>query len=180
MSTRDSQIVSRPSPFNSGQDLSLSQAPSEIQFQAIYDKIRTIRSDPHLPFGDRRTLIKTQVQTLIRLEQKQLGATEEAAVSAIFANLEEFKLKLRARFVEIFAKFGRQVDDDSLNFFAEFGEQITRFKELLKGRKIEPWMQEQIATQADAAFRRMIEKVATLTADIIATVSGGSAKWLSF
>jgi hypothetical protein len=149
---------------------------TESSFQGIYEKIGVIRNDPRLPFRDKRALITDQVKAIVHLEREHLKITEEAVTSALYAQLEEFKLRLRERLIAMSRTLGRQVNMDELTHLADMGEDLTQFQEQLKNRKIETRMRKDIEKVARQAFNITLSKISERIADKLASSASAEGR----
>jgi hypothetical protein len=136
-----------------------------------------IANDPTLSYVDRRKLIKIEVQarcqllkdsldTKIRIEQSRLRKNEDVALAAISAYGDRLIYQIRDDFTKTLKRWGLRVNVDQLRLLTDFGEQLTTFKQELKGRKLEPKYRKVIVKSVDAAFEHVTEQLGNLAQGI--------------
>lgn len=141
------------------------------QLDQIYYQIERIRDNKTLGVRARRELLANQVKTIIELEKTRVEAQKEGATMAIFMQLDEFQLRLRERYQEMFKALGARVEIQKLDFLFEFGKELTKHYKKFKEADLLPSMQESLLKEAKQAFINVKNKIAQMTADIIESSS---------
>ncbi len=141
------------------------------QLDQIYYQIERIRDNKTVGIRGRRELLTNQVKTIIELEKTRLTAQKEGATMAILMQLDEFQLRLRERYQEMFKRLGARVEIQKLEFLLDFGKELTKHHKKIQEADLLPSMRDALLREAKEAFVTVENKIAQMTADIINTTS---------
>ena len=170
MNANDGAIV----PRNDEPGSELVKPPEEVTFAGI---AKFVKGD-NMNWLDKCALARVQTKALVAQRKQQFAAalkTSEIAIEAqvtmaartITLYRDKFETEIRGAYVEMTAALGQRVESAQIESMADFGEQLTRFKQQLDGRDIDPEFKKRILENVVTAFNRMYDKLEGMTEEII-------------
>jgi hypothetical protein len=110
---------------------------------------------------------REQYEKALEIDKHRLNALKEASIKRIDVEKDTLIFQIRAEYIRILNQLGVHVEEQQLNFMADFGEKITVFKRKLAQRDIAPAQKKKIKEMADHSFDRLFEKLNALTLSLV-------------